>query len=82
MATKDEVSEKLEALGFSACDAEALADCLVSNKSVSWVNTDPVSKEMLDRLGAFMKEGGYVIKVSVQEVPTRGKYIWDVEGLG
>ena len=80
MAAKEEVQDKLVALGFSETDAEALADCLISNKSLSWVNTDPVNKAMLDSLGAFMKEGGYLIRVSVQEVPNRGKYIWDVEG--
>ncbi|MEM4272144.1 MAG: hypothetical protein QXH30_01005 [Candidatus Bilamarchaeaceae archaeon] len=80
MAAIEEVQGRLVALGFSETDAEALADCLISNKSLSWVNTDPVSGEMLDRLAAFMKEEGYQIRVSVQEVPNRGKYIWDVEG--
>ena len=79
MATKEEVFTKLKEIGFSDLDSEALADSMVKGGSVSWVNNDAVSNEMLATLGEFIKENNFKVRVSVQEVPNRGKYIWDVE---
>lgn len=79
MATKEEVFIKLKEIGFSDLDSEALADSMVKGGSVSWVNNDSVSNEMLANLGEFIKQNNFKIRVSVQEVPNRGKYIWDVE---
>ena len=79
MATKEEVFIKVKGLGFSALDSEALAESMVKGGSVSWINNDKVSNEMLAKLGELIKENNFKIRVSVQEVPNRGKYIWDVE---
>jgi hypothetical protein len=79
MATKEELTAKLMAIGFSETDSEALADSITSRSSVSWVNTDEVTNGMLEKLGDFIKENSLKVKVSVQEVPNRNKYIWDVE---
>jgi len=81
MASELEIKEQLIALGLSETDAEPLANCIVTKKSCSWVNTDEIDNNKLDRLGKFLKENGYKIRVSVEAVPTRGKYIWEVKAF-
>jgi len=75
------IKDKLREIGLSETDAEALADCVVTKKSCSWVNTDEVDNAMLERLGAYLNESGHRLRVSVESVPTRGKYIWEVKAL-
>lgn len=81
MASEFEIREQLKGLGISQTDCEPLANCIVTRNSCSWVNTDEVSNACLQRLGDFIKANGYKIRVSVEAVPTRGKYIWDVKAF-
>ncbi len=76
-----EICDKLMEMGLSETDAEALADCIATRKSCSWVNTDEVDNARLQKLGEFIKSNGYKIRVSVESVPTRGKYIWEVKAF-
>lgn len=81
MATKSEISGKLLQMGFSKSDVEPLVDCMFREGSVSWINTDAVDGGMLKSLEGLIAENGFRVRVSVTEVPTRGKYIWDVKAL-
>jgi hypothetical protein len=75
----DEVSTALQGVGVSEHDALVIADCIVTRKSCSWVNTDPVDEKMLRDLANLIKKNEYRIKVDVQPVPTRSKFIWEVK---
>ena len=79
MATKEQVMDELVKMGFSESDSEALADCMVNGNSLSWVNSDPVDEKMLELLNKFIEVNNAKVKVSVDEVATRGKYVWDVK---
>lgn len=81
MASEMEIREQLRGLGISQTDCEPLANCIVKRNSCSWVNTDEVSNAILQKLGDFIKSNGYKIRVSVEAVPTRGKYIWEVKAF-
>ncbi len=79
MATKEQVSAELVRMGFSPSDSEALADCMVNGNSLSWVNSDSVDDSMLELLNKFIEVNNAKVTVSVKEVATRGKYLWDVK---
>ncbi len=81
MATKEQVCAELGKMGFSASDSEALADCMVNGNSLSWVNSDPVDDSMLELLNKFIEVNNAKIKVSVNSVATRDKYMWDVKAV-
>ncbi|MDD2655282.1 MAG: hypothetical protein PHQ80_01275 [Candidatus ainarchaeum sp.] len=76
-----EIRDKLKEMGLSETDAEALADCIVTKKSCSWVNTDEIDNAALQRLGDYLKENGHKLRVSVEPVSTRNKYIWEVKAF-
>ena len=76
-----EMYDKVISLGFSESDAEVIADSILNKKSCSWVNTDPIEDKALDALKKFLADGGHRLVVSVEAVPTRGKYIWEVKAL-
>jgi hypothetical protein len=82
MATKEQVSGELVKMGFSESDSEALADCMVNGNSLSWVNSDPVTDEMLGLLNKFIEVNNATVEVKVDEVATRGKYVWTVKKKG
>ena len=79
MATKEQVSDELMKMGFSESDSEALADCMVNGNSLSWVNSDEVTDEMLGLLNKFIEVNNAKVEVKVDEVATRGKYVWTVK---
>ncbi|MCP4647094.1 MAG: hypothetical protein GY852_05060 [bacterium] len=79
MANKEQVSAELVKMGFSESDSEALADCMVNGNSLSWVNSDPVDDNMLELLNKFIEVNNANVKVKVDEVATRGKYVWTVK---
>jgi len=81
MASEFELREQLKGIGISQTDAEPLANCIATRKSCSWINTDEIDNARLQKLGEFIKSNGYNIRVSVEAVPTRGKYIWDVKAF-
>jgi hypothetical protein len=66
-------------VGISEHDALVIADCIITRKSCSWVNTDPVDDKILLDLNALIKRYSYNITVKVDAVPTRSKFIWDVK---
>ena len=76
-----EVHDKIMAFGVSDLDAGLVADCLHVGKSTTWMNNDPVSDNVNERLGAFLKEHGYGFEITVTPV-RMGKYIWDVKKHG
>jgi len=75
----DQIMADLMGVGVSEHDALVLADCIISRKSCSWVNTDEVNDKMVQDLNHLMEKKNYGIKVVVDAVPTRNKYIWDVK---
>ena len=79
MATKEQVSGELVKMGFSESDSEALADCMVNGNSLSWVNSDLVTDEMLELLNKFIEVNNAKVDVKVDEIATRGKYVWTVK---
>ncbi len=78
MATEEQVSAELVKMGFSESDSEALADCMVNGNSLSWLNSDPVTEEMIQLLKKFIEVNNAKIEVKVKDVATRDKYLWDV----
>ena len=79
MANKEQVSTEIMKMGFSESDSEALADCMVNGNSLSWVNSDPVDDNMLKLLNEFIEVNNANVKVKVDEIATRGKYVWTVK---
>jgi len=81
MPTVNEVAAELEGIGISEHDALVIADCVISRKSCSWVNTDPVDEKLLEDLNRLIEKNKYGIRVDVEPVPTRAKFIWEVKVL-
>jgi hypothetical protein len=75
----DEIITELVGVGITEHDALIIADCIVTRKSCSWVNTDPVDDKILHDLNNLIKKHNYGIRVKVDAVPTRSKFIWDVK---
>lgn len=75
----EEIIAELIGIGITEHDALIIADCIITRKSCSWVNTDPVDERMLRDLNDLIKRHNYGVKVKVEPVPTRGKFIWDVK---
>lgn len=82
MADKSgEIMAQLISVGVSEHDALVIADCIVTRKSCSWVNTDEVSDKLLQDLRNLIDKNDYRIKVLVDAVPTRSKFIWEIKIL-
>lgn len=82
MADKsEEIMTQLMSVGVSEHDALVIADCIVTRKSCSWVNTDEVSDKLLKDLNHLIEKHNYGIKVIIEAVPTRSKFIWEVKVL-
>ena len=75
----EEIIIELTEVGITEHDALIIADCIVTRKSCSWVNTDPVDHRMLQDLNNLIKKHDYGIRVKVDAIPTRSKFIWDVK---
>lgn len=73
-----EALDKVMSFGFSETDAEVIAESLLSRKSCSWVNTDQVSDAVLKTFNDFLTQNKYELVLRVSDVPTRGKYIWEI----
>ncbi len=76
--TPKEVHDKVMSMGVSDLDAGLVADCLNVGKSTSWMNNDPVSDNINDKMKAFIAENGYGFEITVTPVRC-DKYIWDVK---
>jgi hypothetical protein len=79
MSKIDEIVAELQGVGISEHDALVIADCIVTRKSCSWVNTDPVDEKLLRDLHNLIAKQGYKIKVVIEPIPTRAKFIWEVK---
>ncbi len=75
----EEIIAEVESVGISEHDALIIADCIITRKSCSWVNTDPVDDKILADLNSLIRKNNYNVSVKVESVPTRSKYIWDVK---
>jgi hypothetical protein len=74
-----EIITELMGVGINEHDALVIADCIITRKSCSWVNTEPVDDKILFDLNRLIQKNSYGIKVKVDAVPTRSKFIWDVK---
>ncbi|MFH0737728.1 MAG: hypothetical protein V1827_03950 [Candidatus Micrarchaeota archaeon] len=82
MADKSrEIISQLMAIGITEYDAMLIADCVITRKSCSWVNTDLIDDRMLADLNDLIKKHNYGISVKVDAIPTRSKFIWDIKVL-
>ena len=75
----EEIVTEMTGVGISEHDALIIADCIITRKSCSWVNTDPVDDKVLADLNSLIRKNNYDVSVKVQAVPTRSKFIWDVK---
>jgi len=76
-----EILSKIKKTGVSAQDAVVIVDCIITRKSCSWVNTDPVSHDAVRKLLDLIKENNYNLDLGIKTVATRDKYIWEVKAL-
>ncbi|MCX6769316.1 MAG: hypothetical protein NT051_01400 [Candidatus Micrarchaeota archaeon] len=76
--TAREIHDKVMAMGVSDLDAGLVADCINVGKSTSWMNNDPVSDSINEKLRAFILEHSYAFEIIVTPVRT-DKFIWDVK---
>lgn len=74
-----EIIAELKGIGITEHDALVIADCIVTRKSCSWVNTDEVTDALLKDLNTLIQKNNYGISVKVDSIPTRNKYIWDIK---
>jgi hypothetical protein len=81
MGELNKVKEELKGVGITEPDALVIADCVITRKSCSWVNTDLVDEKILAALNDLIKKNDYRITVDVEPIPTRNKFIWDVKVL-
>ena len=79
MATMRELTAELQTVGVSEHDAKVIADCIISRKSCSWVNTDEVTDKIIYDLRSLIDRQNYRIRIDIEPVPTRNKYIWEVK---
>ena len=73
------VYNDLLGIGIAEHDAALLADCIVKNKSCSWVNNDKVEKENVKGLLNYIENNNIPIALSIKYLETREKYIWEVK---
>ena len=81
MTSVDTLISQLTCIGITSSDAVVIADCIVTKRSCSWVNTDPVNDKILLDLHDLIVKNQYGIRIQVDSIPTRGKYVWDVKAL-
>ncbi len=79
MSKFEDVKADIIGIGITEHDAMVIADCVVTRKSCSWVNTDHVDDNILRDLSDLIKRNSYGITVKVEPVPTRSKFIWEVK---
>ena len=75
----EQIMTDLTGIGITEHDALVIADCILTRKSCSWVNTDHVDEKMMHDLKDLIARQNYGIMVKIEPVPTRGKFIWEVK---
>ena len=73
------VLSKIKQTGVSENDAKVLADCVITRRSCSWVNDDPVSRDAVRNLIKLINDENYKLDLSIKYVATRNKFIWEVK---
>ncbi len=79
MANFREVMSEIISVGITAYDAEVIADCITTRKSCSWVNTDQVDDKIIVALKNLIAEKKYGVRVTVESLATRNKFIWEIK---
>lgn len=77
--TFESFRESIVGLGIAREDAEVIADCMVTKKTCSWVNTEIVTPDHVEKINAFISQNSLPLFIKVDSVPTRGKFIWEVK---
>jgi len=72
------VYNDLRGIGLAEHDAALLADCIVQNKSCSWINNDEVSRDSVAGLLNYIKNNNIPVELGIKHLETRGKYMWEV----
>jgi hypothetical protein len=75
------VYNDLKGIGIAEHDAALLADCIVKNKSCSWINNDRIDKDNVKGLLNYIKNNSIPIELSIKHLETREKYIWEVKAV-
>jgi hypothetical protein len=65
MSKIEEITADIMGIGIDEHDAMVIADCVVTRKSCSWVNTNPVDDAILKDLSDLIKRSNYGITVKV-----------------
>ncbi len=73
------VYNDLLGMGIAEHDAALLADCMVKNKSCSWINNDKIEKESIRKLVEYIENNNMPLALSIKHIETRDKYIWEVK---
>jgi len=71
--------ETIVGFGIAPEDAEVVADCMVTKKVCSWVNTEHVSNEQVQKINEFISQNSIPIYLKIDSIPTRNKFIWEVK---
>ncbi len=79
MSKIEEITATITGIGINEHDAMVIADCVVTRKSCSWVDTEFVDDKILRDLNDLIKKNDYRVVVKVQPIPTRSKFIWVVK---
>ncbi|MFH1521147.1 MAG: hypothetical protein ABID61_05870 [Candidatus Micrarchaeota archaeon] len=74
-----EIITELKSIGVTEYDALVIADCIVTRKSCSWINTDHVDDKVLMNITNLVKKNNYGISIKVDAIPTRSKFMWEVK---
>ncbi|MBI5223419.1 hypothetical protein HY990_03280 [Candidatus Micrarchaeota archaeon] len=77
----DQILTDLRGAGLTNDDAMVIADVIVTRGSCSWVNTDPVDESIILKLRDVIAQRNYKIRINVDSIPTRSKYVWEAKAL-
>jgi len=76
---ESQILSKIKQTGVSENDAKVLADCVVTRRSCSWVNDEPVTRDAIRNLLKLIEENNFKLDLSIKSVETRNKFIWEVK---
>ena len=79
MVSAEELTDQLKDVGLAHTDATVIADCIITRKSCSWMNTDPVNETVLRNLHELIMTRQYGIRIRIDPIHTRNKYVWEVK---
>ena len=71
--------DRIASFGIAVDDAEVIADCMVTKKVCSWVNTEPVVETQIQKINELFLQSNIPLTLNVESIPTRNKFIWEVK---